>query len=76
MNNKCNILNPNFITGLTDAEGCFSFRIWKDKRTKYKRNVRLEFTIKMLKNETELLSMVRSFFNCGPLWHYHKDGTV
>jgi hypothetical protein len=30
----------------------------------------------MLENENELLFMVRSYFNCGILWHYHKDGTV
>lgn len=30
----------------------------------------------MLENETELLSHVRSFFNCGILWHYRKDNTV
>lgn len=69
-------LNPNFVTGLTDAEGCFSVRVFKDKRGKPRRNVQLGFTIKMLENETELLSMVKLFFNCGVLWHYHKDNTV
>jgi hypothetical protein len=80
-NNECGnksnvVLNPNFITGLTDAEGCFSIRVFNNKRVKFKRNVQLGFTIKMLENETELLSMVKSFFNCGVLWHYRKDGTV
>lgn len=70
------MLNPDFVTGLSDAEGCFSIRVWRDKRRKFKRNVQLDFKIKMFENETELLSMVRSFFNCGILWHYHKDGTV
>jgi len=78
MNNYNNdyILNPNFVTGLTDAEGCFFVHLRKDKRTKIKKNVQLQFTIKMLKNETELLNMIKSFFNCGILWHYNKDGTV
>jgi len=70
------MLNPDFVTGLSDAEGCFSVRVWENKRTKCKRNVQLYFKIKMLENETELLSMIRSFFNCGILWHYRKDGTV
>jgi hypothetical protein len=69
-------LNPYFVTGLTDAEGCFSLQIFKDKRIRFRRNVKLGFTIKMLENETELLSMIKSFFNCGILWHYPKDGTV
>jgi LAGLIDADG endonuclease len=46
------------------------------ERTKLKRNVQLDFKIKILENETELLSMVRLFFSCGILWHYRKDGTV
>jgi LAGLIDADG endonuclease len=74
--NKSNVLNPNFITGLSDAEGCFSIRVFNNKRVKFKRNVQLGFTIKMLENETELLTMVKLFFNCGVLWHYRKDGTV
>jgi len=69
-------LNPDFITGLTDAEGCFSVYIRKYKRAKFKRNARIEFNIKMLENEIELLTMVKSFFNCGNLWHYIKDGSV
>lgn len=70
------MFNPDFVTGLSDAEGCFSVRVWENKRTKCKRNVQLDFKIKMLENETELLPMIRSFFNCGILWHYRKDDTV
>lgn len=70
------VLNPDFVTGLTDAEGCFSVRVWKDKRIKSKRSVQLNFRIMMLENETELLYMVKNFFNCGALSHYHKDGTI
>lgn len=62
-NNKINYkLDPNFITGLTEAEGCFSVTVFKDKKAKFKRNVKLTFAIKMLNNETELLSMVKDFF--------------
>ncbi len=75
-NNSNVIINPDFVTGLTDAEGCFSLRVFKSKGEKYKRNVHLGFTIKMLKNETVVLSMIKYYFNCGILWHYHKDGTV
>jgi LAGLIDADG endonuclease len=65
--NNDSVLNPNFITDLSDAEGCFSVHVSKDKRAKLTRNVKLEFTIKMLENEIELLFMVRSFFQ---LWHF------
>jgi len=67
--------------GLTDA--CFAPKergvffslqssVFKSKGGKYKINVHLGFTIKMLKNETELLSMIKYYFNCGILWHYHR----
>lgn len=75
-NNKDFKLNPNFITGLTEAEGCFSVGVYKNKKARFKRSVKLEFTIKMLDNETELLTMVEFFFNCGKLWHYPKDNSV
>jgi LAGLIDADG endonuclease len=74
--NKSNvILNPDFVTGLTDAEGCFSVVRKKDNRAKFKINVGLRFQIKMLGNETELLNMVKLFFGCGVLY-YSKDGFV
>jgi hypothetical protein len=69
-----NGLNPNFVTGLTDAEGCFSV-VRKNNKAKFKFNVGLRFQIKMLKNEIELLNMVKYFFNCGVLY-YGKDNTV
>jgi hypothetical protein len=58
-------MDPYFITGLTEAEGSFSIIKIKDKRAKYNTNVHLRFKITMLTNETELLTMVKSFFKCG-----------
>jgi len=68
-------IHPSFITGLVEAEGCFSVSINKDKRAKYGRNVSLRFRIQMLKNEADLLCAVKAFFNCGTLW-YSKDDFV
>jgi hypothetical protein len=79
MNNKytnnSNVLNPDFVTGLTDAEGCFSVVIRKNNKAKFKKNVGLRFQIQMLQNETELLKMVKLFFGCGVLY-YSKDGFI
>lgn len=76
-NNECsnNVLNPDFVTGLTDAEGCFSVVVRKNNKAKFNFNVGLRFQIQMLKNEIELLNMVKDFFNCGVLF-YGKDNTV
>ena len=58
-------LDPYFITGLIEAEGSFSITKHKDKRAKYKMTVGLSFRLTMLKNEIDLLNMVKEFFNCG-----------
>jgi hypothetical protein len=71
--NKSLVINPNFVTGLTDAEGCFSVVIRKNNKAKFKKNVGLRFQIHMLQNEMELLNMVKLFFGCGVLY-FSKDG--
>ena len=60
-------LNPNFVTGLVEAEGSFSITKHKDKRAKHGINIGLRFKLSMLSNEIQLLTMVKSFFNCGKI---------
>lgn len=67
--------NPYFVTGLTEAEGCFSITKHKDTRAKFGMTIGLRFKITMLANETELLEKVNSFFGFGTL-SINKDGTV
>ena len=82
-NNKNNInldnqilkLDPNFITGLTESEGSFSILFHKSNKAKFNKNVSLRYKITMLKNELELLKMVKSFFNCGVL-SQDKNGVI
>lgn len=74
-NNKNNILNPNFVTGLTDAEGCFLILSPKNNKTNSKVYFSLKYKISMLNNEVELLKMVKSFFDCGVL-RQNKNGTT
>lgn len=75
-NTKNNILlNPYFVTGLTDAEGCFLILAPKNDKAKFKVYYNLVFRIKMLENEIELLKLVNLFFGCGNTRH-NKDGTV
>lgn len=76
LNNESNItLNPDFVTGLTDAEGCFLILSPKNHKTKFKVYFSLKYKITMLNNEVELLKMVKSFFGCGVL-RENKNGTV
>ena len=68
-------MDPYFITGLTEAEGSFSVMKFKDKRAKFDIYVGLRFKITMLSNETELLNMVKSFFDCGTI-RIGRDDTI
>jgi hypothetical protein len=79
INNKLNNnnlkLNPDFITGLTEAEGSFSIVKHKDNRAKFDIHISLRFKITMLSNAIDLLNMIKSFFDCGSVVQ-NKDGSV
>lgn len=53
-------LDPNFVTGLTEAEG--SFPLGNNDKAKFKVNIGLRFKITMLSNEIELFNIIKSFF--------------
>jgi hypothetical protein len=74
--NKQTKLNPDFVTGLTDAEGSFCITKHKDNRAKHKMNIGLSFRITMLSNEIELLNMVKDYFGYGHLSLEDKRGAV
>ena len=65
--NKDNILHPYFITGFTDAEGCFFFNI----RPRPSRNkgyaVELLFKITLSSKDKLLLEKIKYFFSVGRL---------
>lgn len=61
MNN--NKLDPNWVTGFTDAEGCFMINIDKRGLNKTGWQVYPCFQIKLHSREKELLMKIKSFFN-------------
>ena len=73
--NSQDTLDPNFVTGLTEAEGCFSVVKLKDSRAKFGTTIGFRFKISMLVNEVKLLEKVHSFFGFGTI-SINKDGTV
>lgn len=76
LDNESNIiLNPYFVSGLTDAEGFFLILSPKNDKTKFKVYFSLKYKISMLNNEIELLKTVKSFFGCGNL-RKNKNGTT
>jgi NADH-ubiquinone oxidoreductase chain 6 len=56
-------LDPNFITGFTDAEGCFLIKIGKKNSSKLNWQVRATFAINLHSKDLELLRSFQLFFN-------------
>lgn len=70
-------LNPDFVTGLVEAEGSFSITKHKDNRARQKMTIGLRFEISMLSNEIDLLFLVKDFFGCGNIVLDHrKDSSI
>ena len=60
-------LDPWFVTGFTDAEGCFSVSIYIDKRIKGRLGwpVKPSFQISLNSRDIKLLLQLQEFFACG-----------
>lgn len=59
-NNK---LNPNWITGFTDAEGCFMINITKRENRKSEWQIQACFQIQLHSRDKKLLIKIKYFFN-------------
>ncbi|KKU73283.1 MAG: hypothetical protein UX98_C0009G0014 [Parcubacteria group bacterium GW2011_GWA2_47_26] len=57
------MLNPNYVTGLTDGEGTFTY-----SRMSKVRNLSLYYAIALNIKDLELLKKVREFFGCGKIY--------
>lgn len=71
-NNK---LNPNYISGFIDAEGCFHISIIRNPNLKLGVNVRAIFQISLHKKDKVLLERIRDFFDVGRV-ALRSDGAV
>lgn len=60
-------LNPNWVTGFTDAEGCFSVII--DTSNPLKGKVRISFEINLHEKDKDILYKIQSFFGVGAIYH-------
>ena len=56
-------LDPHFVTGIVDAEGCFHVSITKNKRLKLGLQVRLFFQIVLNEKDKALLEQIKIFFS-------------
>src|SRR3990172_2047590 len=65
MNSK---LNPYYLVGLVDGEGCFSVTFNKHKDN-HLLEVRLIFEIELREDDKEILERVKETLRCGNIYH-------
>ena len=58
-------MNPWFVTGFSDAEGCFSISVIKNEKRTLGMSVQLMFKINLHKKDQTLLKQIQSFFCVG-----------
>ena len=69
MNSK---LNPNYIVGFVDGEGCFSVTFNKHESNRLL-EVRLIFEIELREDDLEILERVKEVFGCGNIYRLNYE---
>ena len=64
-------LEPQWITGFTDGEGCFHLSFIKSKTSKLHWGISLEFKISLHEKDINLLKQIKSYFGVDKI---HKHG--
>ena len=68
------VLSPNFVTGFTDAEGCFSIKISKSKTHSLGWKVEAIFSIMLHEKDFNILEGIQAYFGVGKI--YFGKGNV
>lgn len=66
-------LNPDYITGFVDGEGCFTISIFKDSRRSTGWQVKPIFSISLHKKDINLLEAIQRTFNTGKIYKHGVD---
>lgn len=69
MNSK---LNPHYLVGLVDGEGCFSVTFNKHKNN-HLPEVRLLFEIELREDDKEILERAKKTLNCGNIYYLNYE---
>lgn len=69
-------LDPNYICGFVDGEGCFSISISKHRTLKRKVEVRALFEIELRADDVKILKDIQEMLNCGNIYilNYSRYG--
>lgn len=70
------VLDPQYVIGFIDGEGCFSVSIGKHQTLKRKMEVRVEFEIELRADDREILDRIQATLGCGRIYHlsYERYG--
>lgn len=60
-------LNPYYISGFVDGEGCFCVSFNKRKNDRIE--VRLLFEIELREDDLEILERIKTTLDCGNIYH-------
>lgn len=71
-----NNLNPNYVSGFIDAEGCFHISTLTNSNLKLGVSVRSIFQISLHKKDKVLLEKIRDFFDVGRIAMRSDDAVV
>lgn len=63
-------INPDYITGFVDGEGCFSISIFKDSRRLTGWQVKPIFSISLHNRDLKLLEAIKRTFNVGKIYKH------
>ena len=67
------MLNPWYITGLIEGEGCFCVSISKHKTKKLGLEARLMFEVELIIDDKPLLEKLQNTFGCGNIYELHYE---
>ena len=68
-------INPWYITGLVEGEGCFSVSFTLRKKIKVGIETRPSFSISLNQQDLPLIKQVHTFFKCGAVRYSRGDRT-
>ncbi|MCS7311216.1 MAG: LAGLIDADG family homing endonuclease, partial [Armatimonadetes bacterium] len=69
------MLDPWYVTGLTEGEGCFSVSFNIRERLSVRIETRASFSLSMNRRDLELLKKLHQFFACGGIRFSKADNT-
>jgi len=69
-------LDPWFVTGLTEGEGCFCVSFSRRARLRLRLEARPSFSLSLNEKDRVLLMDLQTFFGCGSLRESRGDRTV